>query len=90
MVPLPEFWVSVVLQMSLGGDISNISGNPAGLGFIRRSEISFSPSFSGFGSDSNYLGFNDSDNASNFNIGNLGLVISNVKDPLQLGKVERW
>ncbi|WP_226388913.1 OmpP1/FadL family transporter [Penaeicola halotolerans] len=73
-------------QMSLGGDISNISGNPAGLGFIRRSEISFSPSFSGFGSDSNYLGFNDSDNASNFNIGNLGLVISNVKDPLQLGK----
>lgn len=32
-------------QFAIGGDVSNISGNPAGLGFFRKSEFSFTPSY---------------------------------------------
>ncbi|WP_143960096.1 OmpP1/FadL family transporter [Litoribacter populi] len=74
-------------QYSLGGDISNIHGNAAGLGFFRRSEFSISPSYGGWNTDS-YL-----DNASefgnipttNFALPNLSLVIANPRDPLTPG-----
>lgn len=40
---------------ALGGDASTISGNPAGLGFYNRSELSLSPSFSTLSTESTYL-----------------------------------
>lgn len=73
-------------QMSLGGDISNIHGNPAGLGFFRQSEFSISPSFTNWLSESNYLGQIQDDRTGNFSVPNLGLVISKTKGPLQPGK----
>jgi long-subunit fatty acid transport protein len=66
-------------QMSLGGDISNIHTNPAGLGFFRRSEFTFSPSFGTWNAESNYLGQIQTDRTGNFAIPNLSLVISNPR-----------
>jgi long-subunit fatty acid transport protein len=67
-------------QMSLGGDISNIHTNPAGLGFFRRSEFSFSPSFGTWTTESSYLGQIQEDRTGNFAIPNLSLVISNPRN----------
>ena len=72
-------------QMSLGGDISNIHTNPAGLGFFRRSEFSFTPSFGTWVTESNYLGQIQEERTGNFAIPNLSLVISNPKGPLTTG-----
>jgi long-subunit fatty acid transport protein len=72
-------------QMSLGGDISNIHGNPAGLGFFRRSEFSFSTSFGTWNTESNFLGQIQNDRTGNFALPNLSLVISRPKGPLSTG-----
>ncbi len=63
-------------QTALGGDISSISGNPAGLGFYNHSEFSFSPSLNFMTTQSNYLGSPNTSTIGNFNIGNLGLVLN--------------
>ncbi|MCH7409055.1 long-chain fatty acid transporter [Belliella sp. DSM 111904] len=72
-------------QMSLGGDVSNIHTNPAGLGFYRRSEFSFTPSFSANQAQSNFLGQLQEDRTPNFSVPNLSLVISKPKGDLQPG-----
>jgi hypothetical protein len=66
-------------QTSLGGDISSISGNPAGLGFFNRSEVSISNTFNYLSSSSKYLGASTDDARLNFNFGNLGVVIKSSK-----------
>jgi hypothetical protein len=43
-------------QISLGGDISSIGGNPAGLGMFTRSEFSVTPEFNNIQSKANFLG----------------------------------
>lgn len=62
---------------ALGGDASSISGNPAGLGFYTRSELSISPSVSNYNTKSEYIGNTRTDGKSNFNISNASLVITN-------------
>lgn len=61
---------------AIGGDISSASVNPAGLGFLQRSEITFSPSLSFLGSDAIYnLGSQNiptEDAKLNFNFAQLG------------------
>ncbi len=57
---------------ALGGDISSINGNPAGLGFFNSSEFSITPDFSGSQMDATYFGSNNgglqsSKNTVNFN-----------------------
>ncbi len=42
-------------SVSLGGDVSSISQNPAGLGFVNRKLFSLSYGFMGNNSTSNYL-----------------------------------
>lgn len=69
-------------QISLGGDISNIHANPAGLGFFRRSEFSLSPSYTNWNTESNFLGQIQNDSKGNFAIPNLSLIISKPKGPL--------
>ncbi|MDQ6479952.1 hypothetical protein [Dyadobacter sp. LHD-138] len=61
---------------ALGGDASSISGNPAGLGFYTRSELSLSPSVTNFSTKTNYIGQNTSDSKANFNIAQASLVIT--------------
>ena len=71
-------------QSALGGDVSSISGNPAGLGFYNHSEFSFSPSLNFITTNSDYLGSSNTASIGNFNIANLGLVI-NKSRPLREG-----
>ncbi len=47
---------------ALGGDASNAFGNPAGLGFYNRSELSISPSLRLLNVDGNFLGENTTAN----------------------------
>ncbi|MBO0947050.1 hypothetical protein [Fibrella forsythiae] len=63
-------------QVALGGDASNIAGNPAGLGFYNRSEITFSPSINLTSARSGFLGSTVDASKTNFNIGQLSLVFA--------------
>lgn len=72
-------------QVSLGGDISSILSNPAGLGFYNRSEISFTPTYN-FQSATSQAGSITSDAfRSNIALGQLGVVINMSKDDIQGG-----
>ena len=71
-------------QWSIGGDVSNIAGNPAGLGFFRTSEASVSLGYSDWKVNTNYLGQNKSYSTTNFNLPNLSYVMANPK--LDLGR----
>jgi hypothetical protein len=67
-------------NVALGGDITSVSGNPAGLGFYNRSEFSITPGFT----FTNYkTDLYDSKNKSQnlyANIYNIGLVINNTNN----------
>jgi len=67
------------VNTSLGGDISSVSTNPAGLGFYNRSEISFTPSININSNSTSYLGTSGSSTFTKFHMGNLGVVINNSK-----------
>ena len=53
-------------QTVLGGDYSSAYSNPAGLGMFNRSEITFTPAFSGFNTTASYLGNQDETSDSRF------------------------
>jgi long-subunit fatty acid transport protein len=72
-------------QYSLGGDVSNIHGNPAGLGFFRRSEFSITGSYSNWESETTFLGQIQNESTNNIGLPNLSVVMSRVKDPLETG-----
>jgi hypothetical protein len=61
---------------ALGGDASNLFGNPAGLGFYNRSEVSISPSFNGVNNRSSYLGAQTTGTQGNVSIGQFSVVFS--------------
>lgn len=57
---------------AVGGDLSNITNNPAGIGLYRQSEFSFSPSINYLSTSSTYYGSIREDANTRFNFGNLG------------------
>lgn len=61
---------------ALGGDISSAFSNPAGLGFSRKSEISFTPSFNSTTASSNFQGQDTDDFKLNLNFNHLGVLIA--------------
>lgn len=61
-------------QIGVGGDISSLGGNPAGLGLFTRSEFVFTPEFNGTSLNTNYLNNNSSNNKSQINLNQLGAV----------------
>jgi hypothetical protein len=61
---------------ALGGDASNISGNPAGLGFYNRSELSLSPAFNSINTNSSYLNRVTADSKINPNLTQASLIIA--------------
>lgn len=63
-------------QTALGGDLSAVSGNPAGLGFYNSSEASISPGMLFLDNSSRYLGTTTSDFKNKFNLANGGVVIN--------------
>jgi hypothetical protein len=58
---------------ALGGDISSLNQNPAGLGVFRSSEFTITPLLSNITSVASYNG-NTSDNLYKFNVGQIGIV----------------
>ena len=64
-------------QTAIGGDLSSVSGNPAGLGFFTRSEASFTPEFNSSNVKSGYLGQNNNTSTGNLNFNNASAVFYN-------------
>lgn len=72
-------------QNSLGGDISNIHGNPAGLGFFQSSEVNVSLGYLDWSADTQFEGQATNQSATNFMVPNIGAVFSRTKGPLEAG-----
>ncbi|SFB52130.1 OmpP1/FadL family transporter [Algoriphagus aquimarinus] len=72
-------------QWSLGGDVSNIAGNPAGLGFFRSSEASATIGYTNWGVETSFLGQSKSYNTSDFSLPNVSFVMANPKDDFARG-----
>ncbi|HEY0111067.1 MAG TPA: hypothetical protein VGB67_15615 [Fibrella sp.] len=66
---------------ALGGDASNVAGNPAGLGFYNRSEFTLSPSVNLMSATNGFLGSNTTSSKTNVNIGQASLVFAGETSP---------
>jgi hypothetical protein len=75
---------------ALGGDIGNAALNPAGLGFIRKSQFSFSPNIGVNNAEATHyetgvntgsaFAISERDNQFNLSLGQIGLVISGAEE----------
>ncbi|MEP1257558.1 outer membrane protein transport protein [Algoriphagus sp.] len=72
-------------QWSLGGDVSNVAGNPAGLGFFRSSEASATLGYTDWGVETTYLGQRKNYNTTNFSLPNVSFVLANPKGEFDRG-----
>lgn len=70
---------------AIGGDASSIFGNPAGLGFYSRSELTLSPAVTIAGTKANYLGTDTKESSSLFNIPQASVVFAS-----QPGFQRKW
>lgn len=61
-------------QIGVGGDMSSLGANPAGLGLFTRSEFSLTPEFNQTGINSTYLNQNTNTTKSQLNVNQLGAV----------------
>jgi hypothetical protein len=71
---------------ALGGDMSTLSQNPAGLGVFRSSEIGISPQLYHINTSSNFNGVSE-DYLYNFNLGQAGIVTNLISGRSQTGLV---
>jgi hypothetical protein len=72
---------------ALGGDLSALSQNPAGIGLFRSSEFSISPQLFNFRSTSNFSGGTKQDYLYDFSLGQAGVVLNLVNNNTQTGLV---
>jgi hypothetical protein len=72
---------------ALGGDISSLSQNPAGLGVFRSSEITITPQLEYFKSASLFNGSSSNDFLYNFNLGQVGIVANLIKNESESGLI---
>ena len=61
-------------QTAIGGDLTSLYGNPAGLGMFTKSEFSFTPSFNVNKNESSFLGSKNLANSNHLNLNNIGIV----------------
>ncbi len=61
-------------QTAIGGDLTSLYGNPAGLGMFTKSEFSFTPSFNIKNNETSFLGTKTTQNTSHASINNMGIV----------------
>ncbi|TAH03596.1 MAG: hypothetical protein EAZ15_02630 [Sphingobacteriales bacterium] len=61
-------------QTSLGGDLTSLYGNPAGLGMFTKSEFSFTPSFNTNNNETSFLDTKTTQNTNHVNLNNMGIV----------------
>ncbi|MFA6083918.1 hypothetical protein [Mucilaginibacter sp.] len=62
---------------AIGGDLSSVSGNPAGLGFFTKSELSITPEFNGTKVKATYFGQTITDTKNTGNINHAAFAIYN-------------
>ncbi|RYE24142.1 MAG: hypothetical protein EOP45_06145 [Sphingobacteriaceae bacterium] len=62
---------------AVGGDLSSVSSNPAGLGFFTRSELSVTPEFNNSQVNSNYFGQDNYSGNNKVNLNNASVVFYN-------------
>ena len=67
-------------QTALGGDISSVYYNPAGLGMYNRSDFSLTPGYTIANTSSSYLGNQTSESKTGLNIPNIGIAFHANKD----------
>ncbi len=72
---------------ALGGDLSSLSQNPAGIGVFRASEMSVTPQLNYINSEAGFHG-NTSDYLYNFNLGQAGFVSNIVTNKTSTGLVK--
>ena len=72
---------------ALGGDLSSLSQNPAGIGVFRASEISVTPQLNYINSEAGFHG-NTSDYLYNFNLGQAGFVSNIVSNKASTGLIK--
>ena len=77
------------VQTSLGGDITSINGNPAGLGFFSRSDISITFDYLQNTNKTDFLGTSSKSNKGNFGIAQAGVVF-NFPNRNQFGDYAGW
>src|SRR5689334_493785 len=75
---------------ALGADFSSVSGNPAGIGVYRKSEITFSMGFNNRNSETTFINNSQSNNRFSFDIPDFGMVFSfpgpnNKSDAFRMG-----
>lgn len=61
-------------QIGVGGDLSSLGANPAGLGLFTRSEFSLTPEFNNYSSDALYLGGTSNASKDKLNLSHAGAV----------------
>jgi hypothetical protein len=62
---------------AVGGDLSAVSGNPAGIGFFTKSELSITPEFNNSQVNSNYFGQSNYSGKNQANLNNASVVFYN-------------
>lgn len=76
---------------AIGGDLSSVGGNPAGIGFFTRSEFSFTPEFDGSKVNSTYQGQGSNASKSSVNLNNVAAVFySRLNTPRGTDKTKGW
>lgn len=73
--------------VALGGDASDISLNPAGIGLFRTSDFSFTPRFKSVNTNADYLNSSASDSKINLDIQQVSLILASDK---KRGSNSRW
>lgn len=72
---------------ALGGDITSLSVNPAGIGLFKTNDFSVTPGLFSWKNNAGYLGTSATDSKSNFNLTNLGAIFAINK---QAGSQSGW
>jgi len=76
---------------AVGGDMSSISANPAGLGYFTHSELSITPEFDSYNNNAAYIGQNSSANSNTMNLSNAGVVFYNqLSNPAGTDRTKGW
>jgi len=72
---------------AIGGDISSLSQNPAGIGVFRASEITITPQLFHINSKAGFNGTTTSDYLYNFNLGQIGIVSTLISNNSEKGLI---
>ncbi|MVN21731.1 OmpP1/FadL family transporter [Mucilaginibacter arboris] len=76
---------------AVGGDLSSVSGNPAGIGFFTKSELSITPEYNNSNVQSNYFGQNSNSTNNHVNLNNASVVFYNrLSTPRGRDKTKGW